>query len=126
MTRPPLKGVVAVGHASREFLLHHNPVDSPEGKLVGLFKKRPRSRHEHVPAPSDQEQCRAEMASLRPNGMRIVPIAHHESPVRDFCHSFARREGGRIVATGTFRAKTAHTRARPPTTRGLSWTSIFA
>ena len=98
------------GACLRELPLHHNPVDSAEGKLVGLFKKRPRSRHEHVPAPSDQEQCRARMASLRPNGMSIVPISHHESPVRDFCHSFARREGGRIVATGTFRAKTAHTR----------------
>lgn len=247
MTRPLPEEVVVVDHVSKEFILHHNHVDSLKGKVVGLFKKRMRSRHEHFLALSDvsfsvrrgeaiglmgrngsgkstllqviagilkptsgrvvtrgrvaplielgvgfhpeltgeenvylnaslygfrnkdvrkrfasivefselahfidtpvknyssgmymrlafaiavhlepdvlladeilavgdaafQEKCHDRIAGMRRNGMSIVLVSHNESQVRDFCNSFVRLEGGRVVETGTFRAKTAHTR----------------
>jgi ABC-2 type transport system ATP-binding protein/lipopolysaccharide transport system ATP-binding protein len=247
VTRPLPEEVVVVDHVSKEFILHHNHVDSLKGKVVGLFKKRLRSRHEHFLALSDvsfsvrrgeaiglmgrngsgkstllqviarilkptsgrvvthgrvaplielgvgfhpeltgeenvylnaslygfrnkdvrkrfasivefselahfidtpvknyssgmymrlafsiavhlepdvlladeilavgdaafQEKCHDRIASMRRNGMSIVLVSHNESQVRDFCNSFVRLEGGRVVETGTFRAKTAHTR----------------
>ncbi len=239
--------VVQVEHVSKEFILHHNRVDSLKGKLVGLFKDRWRTRHEHFHALSDvsftvrrgeaiglmgrngsgkstllqviagilkptsgrvitrgrvaplielgvgfhpeltgeenvylnaslygfrnkdvrgrfddivefselahfidtpvknyssgmymrlafaiavhlepdilladeilavgdaafQEKCHDKIASLRRNGMSIVLVSHNEQQVRDFCNSFVRLDGGRVVETGIFRTKTAHTR----------------
>ncbi len=45
--------VVRVENVSKEFILHHNRVDSLKRRFVGLFKQRWRPRHEHFHALSD-------------------------------------------------------------------------
>ena len=45
--------VVRVENVSKEFILHHNRVDSLKGKVVGLFKERLRTRYEHFQALTD-------------------------------------------------------------------------
>lgn len=239
--------VVIVENVSKEFILHHNHVDSLKGRVVGLFKKRLRSRHEHFMALSDvsftvrrgeaigllgsngsgkstllqviagilkptsgqvttrgrvaplielgvgfhpeltgeeniylnaslygfrnkevrkrfdeiiafselahfidtpvknyssgmymrlafaiavhldpdvlladeilavgdaafQKKCHDKIDSLRHNGMSIVLVSHNEQQVRDFCDSYIRLDGGRVVESGTFKTKTAQAR----------------
>ncbi|MDA8390443.1 MAG: ABC transporter ATP-binding protein [Gammaproteobacteria bacterium] len=50
---PKADDIVIVEHVSKEFILHHNRVDSLKGHFVGLFHKRNRPSKEHFQALSD-------------------------------------------------------------------------
>ncbi len=50
---PNADDIVVVDRVSKEFVLHHNRVDSLKGRFVGLFHRRHRPRREHFLALSD-------------------------------------------------------------------------